>query len=260
MYRRLSVAVVVPAFNEERAIAGAIRRVPAWVDRVIVVDDASRDATSRLARRNWRRGLEVVRHPANRGVGGAIVTGYRRVLALGIDVAVVMAGDGQMDPADLMALLDPIADGRADYVKGNRFARGEVWRVMPRLRILGNVLLSLVTKVVSGYWGIFDSQCGYTAVSRRALESLDLDELFPRYGYPNDLLARLHAVGARVVDVPVRPIYGPAWKSGIRLSTVFYPIAWVLLRAWWTRIARETLGGPQKLLPTRRDAASWRRA
>src|SRR5262245_42357177 len=151
MYRGLSVAVVVPAFNEERAIARAIRKVPSFVDRIIVVDDASRDATGRLARRSWRRGLEVVRHGANRGVGGAIVTGYRRALALGLDVAVVMAGDGQMDPADLPALLDPVADGQADYVKGNRFGRSDTWRVMPWTRIAGNVLLSLATKVVSGY-------------------------------------------------------------------------------------------------------------
>jgi glycosyltransferase involved in cell wall biosynthesis len=239
VYRGLSVAVVVPAFNEARAIARAIRAVPAWVDRVIVVDDASRDGTSRLARRSWRRGLEVVRHDANRGVGGAIVTGYRRALALGVDVAAVMAGDGQMDPADLPALLDPIADGRADYVKGNRFLRREVWRVMPWTRLCGNVLLSLATKAVSGYWRLFDSQCGYTAITRGALAALDLDRLFPRYGYPNDLLARLHAAGQRAVDVPVRPIYGPRWRSGIRLRTVFYPVSWVLLRAWAGRVRAE---------------------
>ncbi len=249
MYRGLSVAVVVPAFNEERCIARAIRRVPAFVDRIIVVDDASRDATLRLARRSWRRGLEVVRHGANRGVGGAIVTGYRQALALGLDVAVVMAGDGQMDPADLPALLDPIAEGRADYVKGNRFLRGDTWRVMPWTRIAGNVLLSLATKLVSGYWRSFDSQCGYTAITRGALERLELDRVFPRYGYPNDLLARLHASGARAVDVPVRAIYGPAWRSGIKLRTVFYPIAWVLVRALVTRWYQEWVPRRSEGLP-----------
>lgn len=242
MYRGLSVAVVVPAYNEERAIARTIRAVPGFVDRIIVVDDASSDATSRLAARSRRRGLEIVRHDANRGVGASIVTGYRRVLALGLDVAVVMAGDGQMDPADLSRLLDPIAEGRADYVKGNRFRRREVWRVMPKSRLAGNLLLSWATKVVSGYWRIFDSQCGYTAITRRALGALDLDRLFPRYGYPNDLLARLHVAGARVVDVPVRPIYGPGWKSGIRLRTVIHPIAWVLLRAFARRVGAEWFG------------------
>jgi glycosyltransferase involved in cell wall biosynthesis len=239
MHHGLSVAVVIPAFNEEDKIVQAVRAVPAYVDRVIVVDDASRDATSRLAARTGDARVVLVRHGANRGVGGAIVSGYRRALALGADVAVVMAGDGQMDPADLPALLAPIVEGRADYVKGNRFAHADVWRVMPRARLVGNVLLSLATKLVSGYWRVFDSQCGYTAITRAALGAIDLDRVFARYGYPNDVLARLHAAGARVVDVPVRPVYGAAWRSGIRLRTVFYPVLWVLARAWARRVAVE---------------------
>lgn len=242
MYRGLTTAVVIPAFNEESAIAPAIRSVPAFVDRVIVVDDASRDATHDRAHRARCGRVEVIRHGANRGVGGAIVTGYRRALALGIDATAVMAGDGQMDPSDLPPLLDPVADGRADYAKGNRFAHPEVWRAMPPARIAGNLALSLATRVTSGYRGVFDSQCGYTAIHRRALELLDLDRVFPRYGYPNDLLARLHSIGARVVDVPVKPVYGPAWKSGIRLTTVVHPIAFVLWRSWRERRAAEATG------------------
>jgi glycosyltransferase involved in cell wall biosynthesis len=238
----LTVACVVPAFNEARAIARTIRAVPGFVDRIIVVDDASHDATFLRARRAWRRGLEIVRHEENRGVGGAIITGYRRVLGLGLDVAVVMAGDGQMDPDDLPGLLDPIAAGRAGYVKGNRFRRREVWREMPVTRLAGNIALSLATKVVSGYRHVFDSQCGYTAIARPALEALDLESVFPRYGYPNDLLARLHAAGVLALDVPVRPIYGPGWKSGIRLATVIHPILWVLLRAFAHRVRVEWLG------------------
>lgn len=237
MFRELSVAVVVPAFNEQGAIAAAIAGIPAFVDRVIVVDDASRDDTAATAERAGDGRVEVLRHPANRGVGAAIVTGYRRALAHGVDVAVVMAGDGQMDPADLPALLAPIADGRADYVKGNRFASGEVWRHMPMTRLVGNVALSLATKVTSGYWRMFDSQCGYTAITSAAIAVIDIDRLFPRYGYPNDLLARLRACGARVVDVPVRAVYGPAWKSGIRPHMVVYPIAFVLVKSWVWRVA-----------------------
>ncbi len=252
MYRGLTVAVVIPAFNEERAIRRAIKVVPPFVDRVIVVDDASHDRTFRLATKTRGPRVEIVRHAANRGVGGAIVTGYRRALALGVDAAVVMAGDGQMDPFDLPGLLDPIADGRADYVKGNRFASREVWRLMPPLRLVGNVLLSVATKAVSGYWRVFDSQCGYTAVTRGTLERLALDRVFPRYGYPNDLLARLHTQRARVVDVPVRTIYGEHWKSGIRLRTVFYPITWVLARAWASRLRAEW-GPPRMALPPAGD-------
>lgn len=236
MFGNLRIAVVIPAFNEELNVARTVRDVPSYVDHVLVVDDASRDGTFGEASRSRRRGLEVLRHPRNRGVGAAIATGYRRARQLDVDVAVIMAGDGQMDPADLPALLQPLVDGRADYAKGNRFAQAEVWRAMPPARIVGNVLLSCITKVTSGYRDLFDSQCGYTAASRRALSVIDGVGLFPRYGYPNDLLARLNAAGLRVCDVPVRAVYGPNWRSGIRWSTVIYPMSFVLLRSWGRRL------------------------
>ncbi len=234
MYRELSVGVVIPAFNEERAIARAIAAVPDWVDFVIVVDDGSHDSTGAQATRH-DRSVELIRHGTNRGVGAAIVSGYRRALQVGLDVVAVMAGDGQMDPNDLPALLDPLAEGRADYAKGNRFLHDAVWREMPLTRIAGNVALSLATRVTSGYYHIFDSQCGYTAVTTAALSRIDLQRVFPRYGYPNDLLARLHAAGMRVADVPVRPIYGADWKSGIKVHNVVYPISFVLARSWLQR-------------------------
>lgn len=244
MYRSLRIAVVIPAYNERRAIVETVATVPDVVDHVIVVDDASADDTSAEAMRAAHQRahperVEVIRHAANAGVGRAISTGYRRALALGCDVAVVMAGDGQMDPADLTSLVDPIAAGEADYVKGNRFKHPAIWSTMPATRIVGNVLLSAATKLTSGYLHVFDSQCGYTAIHRRALERIPLGELFPRYGYPNDLLSRLAVAGMRVVDVPVRPIYGEHWKSGIHLGTVVHPIPWVLLRSWGTRLAAQ---------------------
>lgn len=244
MYRSLRVAVVIPAFNERRAIVDTVATVPELVDSVLVVDDASVDDTVAQARVGARRranpaAVEILRHAENGGVGRAITTGYRRALAIGADVAVVMAGDGQMDPADLPALLDPIAAGHADYVKGNRFLHPEIWTAMPPTRIVGNLLLSAATRVTSGYHHVFDSQCGYTAIHRAALEQIALDELFPRYGYPNDLLSRLHVARMRVVDVPVRPIYGAHWKSGIHLGTALHPIPWVLLRSWGNRLAAQ---------------------
>ena len=249
MYRNLRVAVVMPAFNEELAIADAVARVPDWIDHLIVVDDASVDDTAAAASPLERTEgtFEVIRHTRNRGVGAAIVTGYRRVLERGFDVAIVMAGDGQMCPDDLPALLDPIADGCAEYVKGNRFARPEVWREMPWTRIAGNIALSLATKVTSGYWSVFDSQCGYTAIHRTALEAVELDRVFARYGYPNDLLARLNGVGARIAQVPVRTIYGDSWKSGITIGHVIYPISFVLLRSWLRRLTART---GQRRLPS----------
>lgn len=248
MYKGLSVAVVIPAFNEERAVARAIETVPELVDLVIVVDDASHDGTAVAAGARADTRLEIIRHAENRGVGAAIVSGYRRVLAQGLDVAAVMAGDGQMDPDDLCRLLDPIAEGRADYAKGNRFKHPDVWRAMPPARLLGNIMLSTATKLTSGYTGLFDSQCGYTAITRRALSAIELDRVFPRYGYPNDLLARLHAADMRAVDVPVRPVYGPGWKSGIGVHTVLYPVAYVLLRSWASRLVSES-GLRRRALP-----------
>ena len=244
MYRQLSVAAVIPAFNEERAILRSIDAVPDFVDHVVVIDDGSIDATAVLAA---HRRVDVVRHRTKRGVGAAIVSGYRRVLDLRIDVAAVMAGDGQMDPADLPALIDPLADGTADYAKGNRFLHREIWKAMPKTRIAGNAILSLITKLTSGYFDVFDSQCGYTAISRLALEGIDLNRLFPRYGYPNDLLARLHAANLRVVDVPVRPVYGEGWRSGIKLRTLIHPIPFVLMRSWAVRMAAESERVPQAL-------------
>ncbi len=250
MYRHLSVAVIVPAFNEERAIRATIAAVPEFADHVIVIDDASRDATAEHACAPGRP-FELIRHGANRGVGAAIVTGYRRALAHGYDAAVVMAGDGQMDPTDLPALLDVLADDRADYAKGNRFRHPDVWRAMPPARLVGNLALSTATRFTSGYRHIFDSQCGYTAITRAALERIDLARVFPRYGYPNDLLARLHAAGMRVADVPVRPIYGPAWKSGITIGTAMYPVAYVLLRSWTRRLIVEGAQRWWRALPAR---------
>jgi glycosyltransferase involved in cell wall biosynthesis len=244
VYRELRIAVVIPAFNERRKIAGTVATVPDFVDHILVIDDASLDDTARQAElaalgRGAPAGVEVIRHAANRGVGGAITTGYRRALALGADIAAVMAGDGQMDPRDLPALLDPIAAGAADYVKGNRFLHPAIWTTMPASRIVGNLVLSAATRVTSGYHHVFDSQCGYTAIHRDALATLELGKLFPRYGYPNDLLSRLRVANMRVTDVPVRPIYGAQWRSGINLGTALHPIPWVLLRSWGTRVAAQ---------------------
>lgn len=237
MFRQLRVSVVIPAFNEAGKIAATVASVPNLVDHVVVVDDASTDETSERFATSDR--VELIRHHTNRGVGGAIATGYRRALEMGCDVAVVMAGDGQMDPEDLPALLAPIASGEADYVKGNRFKHPDIWSAMPKTRIVGNVLLSAATRVTSGYSHVFDSQCGYTAIHRRALAAIDLDVLWTRYGYPNDLLSRLYVAGVRVVDVPVRPIYGDHWRSGINFGTALHPIPWVLLRSWGNRLAAQ---------------------
>ncbi len=226
------IAVVVPAFNEAGWIAETVETMPAFVDHVVVVDDASCDATSAVARAARSERVEVIRHAENRGVGAAIITGYKRARALGADIVAVMAGDGQMDPADLPAVLRPIVDGEADYVKGNRLLHPGVFRTMPPARLAGTAVLAWLTRHAAGLPSLGDSQCGYTAISAAALDALDLDAIWPRYGYPNDLLGALARERKRVGEVVVRPVYrGEA--SGLRarhLVTIGYLIGRVAYR------------------------------
>jgi glycosyltransferase involved in cell wall biosynthesis len=233
------VAVVVPAFDEERLVGETIRGIPDFVDRIFVVDDASRDATSERVEAVGDPRVQLLRHEQNLGVGAAIATGYRRALEERIDVTCVMAADNQMDPAELASLVEPVARGEVEYAKANRLFSGEAWNVIPHTRYLGNAVLSLLTKIASGYWHVADSQAGYTAISLTALERLDLDRLYPRYGFPNDLLVHLNVQNARVCDVPSRPIYDVGERSGIRLRSVVPRISWLLFRAFWWRMGQK---------------------
>ena len=234
------VAVVVPAYDEERLVVETLRGIPELVDRIYVVDDAStrRDRRARSRdRRPARRG-----DPARATIAASArrsSTGYRRALEEGIDVTCVMAADNQMDPSELHGLVEPVARGEVDYAKANRLVTGEAWKVIPRTRYLGNAVLSLLTKIASGYWHVADSQAGYTAISRDALRRLDLDALYPRYGFPNDMLVHLNVQNARVRDVPSRPIYDVGEESGIRLRSVVPRISWLLFKAFWWRLGHK---------------------
>ncbi len=239
MHEGKTIAVVVPAHNEEKLIGMVLETMPDFVDLIIVVDDASTDQTSvRVASYRHRLGerLVLLSHAENQGVGAAVVTGYKQALARDIEVVAVMAGDGQMDPDDLVRVVAPVARGEADYVKGNRLFRGESWGMIPHYRYLGNAVLSLLTKIVSGYWHIADSQSGYTAISRIALERLDLNRIYKRYGMPNDILVKLNVGNFRVRDVPVRPVYNIGEVSGIRLREAIPAITWLLLRDFCWRL------------------------
>jgi hypothetical protein len=141
-----------------------------------------------------------------------------------------------MDPGELAALVGPVARGELEYAKANRLFTGQAWEVMPRTRYLGNAVLSLLTKIASGYWHVADSQAGYTAISREALELLDLDRVYERYGFPNDMLVHLNVWNARVRDIPSRPVYGVGERSGIRLRRVVPRISWLLLKAFLWRM------------------------
>jgi len=238
MWLESRVVVVVPAWDEAPRIARVLRGIPPWVDRIVVVDDSSTDATGEVARGVGDQRVEVMRHERNRGVGAAIATGYKR--ALGVvgssrDSYVVMAGDGQMDPADLSSLVSPIARGEADYVKGTRFRAPDVRAVMPVARRWAGAAFSWATSKAIGI-AVSDSQCGYTALSRAACEGLDLDALWPGYGYPNDLLSQLALRGFRIAERPVRPVYADEIS---RLKARHVPaVAGLVARAWVRRLRK----------------------
>jgi glycosyltransferase involved in cell wall biosynthesis len=231
-----SVAVVVPAFNEERLIGDTIAGIPAFVDRIYVVDDASRDRTAERVKLLENPRVLLLEHPHNLGVGGAILTGYERALTERIDVTCVMAADNQMDPAELESLVRPVAAGEVDYAKANRLTSGQAWELIPKTRYLGNALLSLLTKIASGYWHVADSQAGYTALGLDTLRRLDLARIYRRYGFPNDMLVHLNVVNARVRDVASRPIYGVGERSGIKIRKVVPRISWLLVKGFFWRL------------------------
>jgi len=238
MYLEKTISVVVPAYNEEKLIAKTLNSIPALVDNIIVVNDASKDSTAQIVRRTAEEDgrIVLIEHEVNQGVGGAIITGYKKAIELEIDVTAVMAGDGQMDPNNLTDILEPVARGAVDYTKGNRLFQGDAWNMIPRYRYLGNSLLSLLTKIASGYWHIADSQTGYTAVSLNVLKKLNLDSIYKRYGMPNDMLIKLNQYDFRVRDVHVRPVYNIGEKSGIKLIKVIPKISWLLFKGFWKRL------------------------
>ncbi len=231
-----TVAVVVPAYDEETLVAATVAGIPAFVDRIFVVDDCSRDATAERAEGSGDPRVTVIRHERNQGVGAAIVTGYKRARDERVEVTAVMAADNQMDPEDLALLCAPVARDEVDYAKANRLFTGQAWQLIPRTRYLGNAVLSLLTKVASGYWHVADSQTGYTAISLDFLDLLDLDRVYRGYGFPNDMLVHLNVWNARVRDFPSRPIYNVGERSGIRLRKVVPRISWLLLKGFFWRM------------------------
>jgi len=238
MYKGKSLCAVVPAHNEGTQIKRVIETMPDYLDRIVVVDDRSQDDTVSVVKNNFKNDPKVIliEHKKNQGVGGAIASGYMWAKDNEIDMAVVMAGDGQMDPKNLPDLLDPVAENRTDYTKGNRLFTGEAYRKIPKIRYFGNAFLSLLTKIASGYWHVADSQSGYTVVNKSVLHTIDWHQMYRRYGQPNDLLVRLNIYNFRVMDVPVDPVYHIGEKSGIRIRKVAFTISWLLVKMFLWRM------------------------
>jgi len=266
-----TVAVVVPTFNEETQILKVLGTMPSFVDRIVVVDDCSQDRTVAVVQ-EFMAGLVSVddlpggtststdhdesafipvetfnqcpetdrvillRNLANGGVGAAIARGYKWCRDHNVNCTAVMAGDAQMDPAELEPICSPVVLEGIDYVKGNRLIHRSAWLVIPRVRYIGNSILSLLTKIASGYWHISDTQTGYTAISHKALAALRLEKIHKRYGMPNDMLVKLNIAYCTIREIEIRPVYNVGENSKMNLLQVTPSIALLLAKLFCKRL------------------------
>ncbi len=282
-----TIAVVVPAYNEEKQIGMVIDTMPDFVDRIIVVNDRSKDRTADVVKekiendnkktifvkevtnkilKNKYNHAEVVagkieqeeakkftpseivneepgkdriiliNHLKNAGVGGSIATGYKWTKEHNIDCTAVMAGDGQMDPSELQKICMPVVNGEVDYVKGNRLIHRSALLVIPKIRYLGNSILSILTKIASGYWHVSDTQTGYTAISLNALKAVRLHRIYKKYGMPNDLLVKLNIAFCTIREVEIKPIYNIGEKSKMKVLKVIPKISFLLFKSFFKRL------------------------
>jgi len=234
---------VIPAYNEETQIGRVIETMPDFVDKMVIIDDSSRDKTIMKVReyQSSNNRIELIIHTQNHGVGGAIATGYKWARDHDFDVAAVMAGDGQMDPKDLPDLLDPVVEDKTDYSKGNRLFTGEAYKKIPKVRYYGNAFLSLLSKIASGYWHVADFQSGYTVINKKALHLIDWNKMYKRFGQPNDLLVRLNVYNFRVADIPIEPVYNIGERSNINILKVIFTISWLLFRMFLWRMKEKCI-------------------
>jgi len=286
MLRGKTIAVVVPAYNEEKQIAGVIKSMPDFVDRIVVISDASTDSTVAVVREiitndksntinvnenkipklnkynraevvaakimdsesvkftpseivnknNGTSRIVLISHLQNAGVGAAMATGYKWCRDHQIDCTAVMAGDGQMDPSELEKICTPVIDGEADYVKANRLSHRSALFVVPKVRFFGNSVLSLLTKIASGYWHVSDTQSGYTAISLDALKAIRLNKIFKSYGVPNDMLIKLNIAFCTIKEVGSKPVYDVGEVSKMNELKAIPKISWLLFRSFWIRL------------------------
>ncbi len=238
LIKKSKIAAVVPAHNEQKNIANVIKTMPDFIDYIVIINDVSTDKTSQIVKQSMKEDKRVIliEHEKNQGVGGAIASGYEWARDNEVDAAVVMAGDGQMDPIDLPALLIPVLRDGVDYVKGNRLLHPGSIEIIPKVRFWGNSMLSFLTKIASGYWHISDSQCGYTVINKEVLKTIDWQKMYKRYGQPNDLLVTLNINNFTVKDVSIKPVYNVGEVSGIQIKKVLFTISRLLVRRFFDRL------------------------
>ncbi|MBS4012654.1 MAG: glycosyltransferase family 2 protein [Bacteroidetes bacterium] len=278
-----TIAVVVPAYNEETQIGLVIESMPDFVDRIVIVNDCSKDKTAEVVKtyfgklnkasipevekvkKNLYNRADLILEELNKkeleyfapsevitsekdekivlinllknsGVGGAIARGYKWAKDNLIDCTAVMAGDGQMDPDELESICLPVIEENIDYVKGNRLSHKSAAFLIPKKRFIGNSILSILTKVASGYWSVSDTQTGYTAISLKALQAIKLYKIYPRYGMPNDMLVKLNIACCTLKEVPIKPIYNVGEQSKMKVRKIVLPIIWLLKKSFFQRI------------------------
>ncbi len=287
MINNKTIAVVVPCYNEETQIGMVIETMPDFVDRIVIVNDKSKDKTkdvildyvkkdgkspitiesiigkkvanrynaaemvlenqmktevnlftpSEILNDNYQnQRIILIDHLENGGVGAAIATGYKWAKDHNIDCTAVMAGDGQMDPSELEKICLPVIIDNVDYVKGNRLIHRSAWLVIPKIRFFGNSILSMLTKIASGYWHVSDTQTGYTAISNSGLHAIRLHQIYKRYGMPNDMLVKLNIAMCTIKEIEIKPIYNVGEQSKMKIHLVIPKVSWLLLKSFYKRL------------------------
>lgn len=236
-FSKFKIAVVIPAYRVERDIQSVLQGIPAYVTAVIVVDDASPDASADLVAAAAKRDKRIIliRHEQNQGVGGAMVTGFSKAMELGAEIVIKLDGDGQMDPIHIPALIMPLIEGDADYVKGNRFRDFQSLKKMPLIRRIGNLGLSFLTKAATGYWNIFDPTNGYFAIRAEVLKQLPLGKIDKTYFFETSMLSHLYLLDAYVMDVTIPARYSGE-TSSLSIRRVLFEFPFKLMHTLVKRI------------------------
>ena len=236
MYKGNKIAVVVPAYNEQLLISETLQGIPAFVDFIFVINDASEDNTLQQieSRKKKDNRVTIIDHDINKGLGQSLIDGYLASRNSDAEITAVMAGDNQMHPDDLPLLLDKIIEEDFDYVKGNRLLHHDINK-MPRYRLIGNSILTILTKFATGYYALMDPQCGYTAIRNEALHYIPIQNMTRGYGYNADILCMMNIHAFKVTDCQVRPVYDRE-QSKIKLWNYIPKVSWLLIRLFFRRL------------------------